>query len=135
MTEWGDARCIGQRKLFYDERPSRVAAAKLICSSCPLKVPCLTFALEHKEAWGVWGETDYRERRIIAASRGYEPPTREEVEHGTERGWAWHRRQREKNPAHDFCQPCLDAYNVEARRRMAVHRKRRDGIRSLPEKS
>jgi len=122
MTDWSLARCIGKTDLFFNDRLTQQAAA--ICETCPIRTDCLHWALEHREAWGVWGGLSYNELRIVAASLGYVPPNRKEVEHGTERGWAWHRRQRIKNPEHQTCQPCLDAYNTAAKVRVARYRKK-----------
>ena len=126
MTDWGKAKCIGETKLFFDERPASVALAKIICEDCPIKSCCLDWALIHREAWGVWAGLDYQELRILAVSLGYTPPNRKEVEHGTERGWAWHRRQKLKDSTHETCQPCIDAYNQATRIRVARYRKRKE---------
>ena len=126
MTDWSLAKCIGKTKTFFDDRTSRVQRAKLICTSCPLKSDCLKWALEHREAWGVLAGLDYHELRIVAVSLGYEPPNRKEIEHGTERAWAWHRRQKMKDPTHETCQPCIDAYNSATRVRVARYRKRKE---------
>jgi len=73
----------------------------------------------------VWGGLSYQELRIVAVALGYEPPSRHESEHGTEKGHARHRRLREKDPTHVICQPCLDAYNAASRVRTARYRKRK----------
>lgn len=127
MTDWSQAKCIGKSELFFDERPNSLKKARLLCLGCPIKADCLQHALEYKEAWGIWAGLDYRELGILAASLGYDPPTRREIEHGTEAGWAWHRRQKEKYPAHVPCQPCVDAYNLRAKVRMARYRKKKAG--------
>lgn len=126
MTNFERAKCIGKTDLFFDERPTRQQLAKDICQSCPHKQPCLVWALEHQEAWGIWAGLDYKELRIVAVSLGYEPPNRKAVEHGTERGWAWHRRQKAKDPAHDYCEPCIAAYNEAAKERVKLYRKRKE---------
>jgi len=41
--------------------------AKTVCSSCPVRIPCLTFAIEHGEPFGVWGGLTAEERRVLAA--------------------------------------------------------------------
>jgi hypothetical protein len=125
MTEWDKARCIGKQKLFFDDRQTSIKKARLICLACPIRSECLDHALKYREAWGVWAGLDYQELRIVAASMGYLPPNRREVEHGTERGWAWHRRQRSKDATHTACQPCIDAYNLKAKVRVARYRKRK----------
>jgi len=123
MTDWSQARCIGQTDLFFDDRLTHQASA--ICATCPIKTDCLHWALEHQEAWGVWGGLSYPELRIVAVSLGYEPPSRKSPEHGTESGHAWHRRRKIKDPNHEFCQPCIDAYNAASKVRVARYRKRK----------
>ena len=43
-----------------------VTAAKQVCCSCEVSVPCLEFALETRQEFGVWGGTDEDERREMA---------------------------------------------------------------------
>jgi hypothetical protein len=125
MQDWSLARCKGMSDLFFSETPSKVRKAKSICENCPLRRPCLMSALERSEAWGVWAGLDYKDLRLVATSLGYVPPTRKLVEHGTEAGWAWHRRQKKKDAGHVTCQDCIDAYNQSARVRVARYRKRK----------
>jgi WhiB family redox-sensing transcriptional regulator len=40
-----------------------VAAAKQVCGTCEVSGPCLDFALETRQEFGVWGGTDEDERR------------------------------------------------------------------------
>ncbi|GGM79424.1 transcriptional regulator WhiB2 [Longimycelium tulufanense] len=42
--------------------------AKVVCHNCPVKIPCLRWALNNKEKWGVWGGTTERERRRMQKS-------------------------------------------------------------------
>lgn len=42
-----------------------VQAAKAVCGGCDVSVPCLDFALETRQEFGVWGGTDEDERREI----------------------------------------------------------------------
>jgi len=121
LTDWSLAKCIGKTDLFFNDRLTQQASD--ICATCPIKSDCLKWALEYREAWGVWGGLSYNELRIVAASLGYEPPNRKAPEHGTESGHAWHRRRKLKDPNHVICQPCLDAYNAVAKVRMAKYRK------------
>lgn len=125
MTDWDRAKCIGKTELFFSERINSKLQAKLICADCPIKRGCLLWALERQEAYGIWGGADYYELRIVAISQGYEPPDRKSPQHGTEAGWAWHRKQRIKNSDHEFCRPCISAYNEATRLRMAQYRKRK----------
>ena len=43
----------------------QVDAAKRICQTCPVRRPCLAWALGHGVASGVWGGTTEEERRAI----------------------------------------------------------------------
>ena len=42
-----------------------------ICAACPLKEPCLEWALHH-EGFGIWGGTGPTERKQIREERGIE---------------------------------------------------------------
>jgi WhiB family redox-sensing transcriptional regulator len=43
--------------------------AKRVCRACPVQAPCLTWALDHGVATGVWGGTTEDERRTIRRAR------------------------------------------------------------------
>jgi WhiB family redox-sensing transcriptional regulator len=40
--------------------------AKALCFTCPVRTHCLAFAIEHEEAYGVWGGLNADERRALA---------------------------------------------------------------------
>ncbi len=42
-----------------------IAAAKAVCEQCPVKEPCLRFAIETNQDNGVWGGTSEEERRVL----------------------------------------------------------------------
>lgn len=50
-------------------RLRRLVAAKRVCADCPVRGPCLEFALAHREAFGVWGGMTETERRQVLARR------------------------------------------------------------------
>lgn len=66
-----------QRGLCRDIPPSTffpsdgvgVDRARLICATCPVKVPCLEHALANRIDHGVWGGCSERERRRILKRR------------------------------------------------------------------
>ncbi|MER7502599.1 WhiB family transcriptional regulator [Nonomuraea pusilla] len=76
MLDWSRrAACLDlDPELFFPismEGPcqSQVEQAKKICNGCPVREPCLAYALSTRQAHGVWGGTDPDERRsLIAAS-------------------------------------------------------------------
>lgn len=52
-----------------------IEAAKKVCASCPVREPCLQFALESNQDTGIWGGTTEEERRRIRrARRALRPP-------------------------------------------------------------
>ncbi|MBW3576631.1 MAG: WhiB family transcriptional regulator [Actinobacteria bacterium] len=44
---------------------SQVAAAKQVCARCPVRTPCLRFALSNGETDGIWGGLTEDERRAL----------------------------------------------------------------------
>lgn len=50
--------------LFFAETPSDVERAKALCAECPVRLTCLTGAIERREPWGVWGG-EYFEKGIV----------------------------------------------------------------------
>jgi WhiB family redox-sensing transcriptional regulator len=47
-----------------------LAVAKRICRACPERAPCLAFAVEHGERFGVWGGLDVSPPGRRARPRG-----------------------------------------------------------------
>lgn len=48
-----------------DERLEREQRAKLICAQCPVRTPCLEYALRIREPHGIWGGLNELERRHL----------------------------------------------------------------------
>jgi WhiB family transcriptional regulator, redox-sensing transcriptional regulator len=48
---------------------AEIARAKAVCGRCPVREQCLDYAVESRQAHGVWGGTTVDERRAIAARR------------------------------------------------------------------
>jgi Transcription factor WhiB len=128
MTDWNEARCIGQTDLFFDERPIYEERAKEICSVCPIKRDCLMESFRNLDVYGIWGGQNLEERRMTAVMLGIKPPSRvEDIEHGTKKGYDWHKRTHTPieydEEGRDIC-GCQTAYRNDARERMAIYRKR-----------
>ena len=70
-SDWmGQGRCRDMDpSLFFPSDGIGVQAAQRICSECPVKGPCLEYALENRVDHGVWGGTSERERRRILRRR------------------------------------------------------------------
>jgi WhiB family redox-sensing transcriptional regulator len=57
--------------VFYppSDDDALAARAKEICAGCPVRKPCLEFALSTREKHGVWGGLTERERRRVLRQR------------------------------------------------------------------
>jgi WhiB family redox-sensing transcriptional regulator len=70
-TEWmakGKCREIPPGAFFPSDGVG-VDTARKICADCPVKAPCLEYALFHRIDHGVWGGSSERERRRILRQR------------------------------------------------------------------
>jgi len=70
----GRCRAISP-SVFFPSDGVGVDVARAICADCPVKTPCLEYALENKVDHGVWGGASERERRRIARRRRLEAAT------------------------------------------------------------
>ena len=68
------AACRGpQSSVFFppshferkDEKEAREARAKAICATCPVRRPCLDYALRIREPHGIWGGLNEVERKQL----------------------------------------------------------------------
>lgn len=51
--------------VFFPEQGETAELAKQVCSGCHYKDPCLQYALDHDEKFGVWGGLDQAELRRL----------------------------------------------------------------------
>ena len=51
------------------EKRDREDAAKEVCNTCPVKQECLEYALEAREAYGIWGGLTELERKALLRKR------------------------------------------------------------------
>jgi WhiB family transcriptional regulator, redox-sensing transcriptional regulator len=72
-TSWREfARCRGvDPEIFYPVSDEEEAAdeAKAICALCPVREPCLEFALETNQKYGIWGGLTDKERASLKRRR------------------------------------------------------------------
>lgn len=54
---------------FFPSDGAGVDRARKVCADCPVKLPCVEYALEQRIDQGVWGGTSERERQRILRSR------------------------------------------------------------------
>ena len=55
--------------LFFPSDGVGVDVARKICADCPVKEPCLEYAIRNRVDHGVWGGCSERERRRIIKRR------------------------------------------------------------------
>ena len=55
--------------IFYPVSDEEAEPAKAICATCPVREPCLEYALSTRERDGVWGGATERERRRMIRQR------------------------------------------------------------------
>lgn len=79
LWEWqlsGSCREVDPTVFFHPDgergpaRTRREAAAKRICATCPVMLPCRVHALRAKEPFGVWGGLSEDDRERMLAGRG-----------------------------------------------------------------
>lgn len=70
-TDWREeAACRdADTTVFFPTTDEEAAAAKAICAVCPVREPCLLFALSNREEQGVWGGLTETERRRVRRRR------------------------------------------------------------------
>ncbi len=65
-----DARCRGLDLTAFFQRNQHTARGALqICRTCPVREPCLEYAISNEMDYGVWGGLTERQRRAQARRR------------------------------------------------------------------
>lgn len=61
--------CEEAPDLFFPEdftdkriREENILLAKQLCKQCPIRLQCLSYAIQANESWGIWGGTTPKER-------------------------------------------------------------------------
>ena len=61
-----DAACRGEAtSVFFPDASQPAAPALAICRNCPVRAPCLAYAIENHIVHGVWGGASVRRRRAL----------------------------------------------------------------------
>jgi WhiB family redox-sensing transcriptional regulator len=60
------AACRGaDLNLFFPERGESAGPARRVCAACPVRQPCLDYAITNRITHGIWGGLTERERRAL----------------------------------------------------------------------
>jgi len=60
------AACRGaDLDVFFPERGESAGPARQVCAACPVRQPCLDYAITNRITHGVWGGLTERERRAL----------------------------------------------------------------------
>jgi WhiB family redox-sensing transcriptional regulator len=51
--------------LFFPERGESAEPARQVCAACPVRQPCLEYAISNRITHGIWGGLSERERRAL----------------------------------------------------------------------
>jgi len=55
--------------LFFPGRGESAEPARQVCTRCPVRQPCLDYAISNRIVHGIWGGLAERERRALRACR------------------------------------------------------------------
>jgi WhiB family redox-sensing transcriptional regulator len=63
------AACRGaELNLFFPGRGESAGPARRVCAGCPVRQPCLDYAITNRISHGIWGGLTERERRALRTS-------------------------------------------------------------------
>jgi WhiB family redox-sensing transcriptional regulator len=51
--------------VFFPERGESAGPARQVCAACPVRQPCLDYAITNRITHGIWGGLTERERRAL----------------------------------------------------------------------
>ncbi len=61
-----DGACRGlDSAMFFPGQDGDAEPALRVCAGCPVREPCLEFALDTRQRYGIWGGTTERQRRRL----------------------------------------------------------------------
>ncbi len=65
--------------LWFSDSPAELELAKSLCGDCPVRVECLSGALDRAEPWGVWGGEIFERGAVVPRKRPRGRPRKEDV--------------------------------------------------------
>ena len=69
----------GDADLWFAESPAELEQAKALCAGCPVRIACLTGALQREEPWGVWGGEIFERGAVVARKRPRGRPRKDDI--------------------------------------------------------
>lgn len=67
---WKSASCASvDPEIWFPEQGSSGTDAKIICASCPVRLECLTDAIDNDMTEGIWGGLNPAQRHEVAMGR------------------------------------------------------------------
>lgn len=71
-ADWRQAAACRDLDLFFPigttgPAASQIADAKRVCEACPVRIPCLNWAMRHYQDHGIWGGVTELERQALRA--------------------------------------------------------------------
>jgi WhiB family transcriptional regulator, redox-sensing transcriptional regulator len=67
--EYDNVLFFGEEGESELEKQAREARAKSVCQRCPVSEPCLEFAMETNQKYGIWGGLTDKERASLKRRR------------------------------------------------------------------
>ncbi len=67
--EYDNILFFGEEGESEVDKQAREAHAKSICQRCPVREPCLEFAMETNQKYGIWGGLTDKERASLKRRR------------------------------------------------------------------
>lgn len=71
-AEWWFPDEVGGRSKLWSRTPDAIKA-RSICRECPAMIECRNYALAYSGLSGIWGNTDYQERKALQEKLGITP--------------------------------------------------------------
>lgn len=60
---------VHDAEVWFAHNPADIDVAKGLCGTCPAASACLTHALDHDVAWGVWGGELFEWGHVVPKKR------------------------------------------------------------------
>lgn len=72
VRDWTEQALCAQSdpETWFPDKGGSVEPAKRICMACPVRLPCLQWALDNEERYGLWGGVSERDRRKLKRRGG-----------------------------------------------------------------